>query len=114
VPRVLLAGLGLTAAVAILLRLAMGPTAVIAALVFGGIATAIEVVAVAALRPVREGTLSQVLARRAIGAGLRLAGIVGFAVAVALNRTLFPPVATAIGYLGVVLPLLYMETWFTR
>lgn len=112
--RLLATGLALTVLVTLLLRAVWGPPAIVPGLAFGGLATLIEAVAVALIRPVRQGTLAQVMARRGIGMGLRLLGVIAFAVAVALDRQLFPPLPTAFGYLGVLLPLLYAEMWFAR
>lgn len=47
--------------------------------------------------------------RFAIGMGLRFGGIVLFLVAVLVDRTLFPPLPAAFGYLGVIVPLLLAE-----
>jgi hypothetical protein len=37
-----------------------------------------------------------------------------FLVAVLVDRRLFPPLPTALGYLGVVIPLLFLETRFVK
>lgn len=91
-----------------------GEPAIVPALAFGALAVLIQVVALAIVRPVLDQPLSKVLGRRAIGTGLRILGVVAFAVAVALDRAHFPPLPTAFAYLGVLLPLLFMETRFIR
>ena len=48
------------------------------------------------------------------GLGFRLMGVVLLGVVVTLDRTTFPPLASATGYLGTVLPLLYLETRLSR
>ena len=52
--------------------------------------------------------------RWAMGMGLRLGGIVLFVVAVVADRALFPPVPSAAGYLGVLIPLLFLEARLLR
>ncbi len=54
------------------------------------------------------------MARWGMGMGLRLLGVMLFAAAVLANRELFPPLPTAFGYLGVLLPLLFMEARLVR
>lgn len=63
-----------------------------------------------ALRPALAGPLPVLMKRWAVGMGLRLAGVVLIPVAVLLNGELFPPLPVALGYLGVVIPLLFLET----
>lgn len=46
----------------------------------------------------------------AVGVVLRFLGVLLVALLVVLDRERFPPMPTALGYLGVILPLLYMET----
>ena len=109
----LLPGAGLTVLVAGVSALIWGVPSVLAAAVFGGIATGIQVVAhrlsgrpTTARSPFPTGWLW--------GTGLRLAGVVAIAVAVAAKRELFPPLPTALGYLGVLIPLLVLELRSTR
>jgi len=111
-----LAGIGvaLTLLVTVVLRLAAGPAAMLPAVLFGLLATGVQMVAVAVMRPVMGAPFSKMLQRWSIGMALRLGGVVLFAVAVAVNRTVFPPIPTAFGYLGVLLPLLFMEMRFLR
>jgi hypothetical protein len=45
---------------------------------------------------------------------LRLGGVVLMGAAVVWDRTLFPPLPTAIGFLGVLIPLLFLEVRFVR
>lgn len=48
------------------------------------------------------------------GTALRFGGVVLLAVAALVNRQLFPPLAAALGYLGVLIPLLVLELRSTR
>lgn len=109
----LLPGLGLTVLMAGLSFLIWGTAGAVAAGVFGGIATGIQVIAhrlsgrpTSARSPFPAGWLW--------GTGLRLGGVVAIAVAVVANRQLFPPLPTALGYLGVLIPLLVLELRGTR
>lgn len=112
--RVLALGLGLTSAVTVALWLGFGRAAIVPGLVFGGLATGIQVVAVAVVRPVMGAEFQKFMKRWAVGMALRIGGVVLFAAAVIADRTLFPPIPSAIGYLGVLVPLLFTETRFLR
>jgi hypothetical protein len=46
--------------------------------------------------------------------GLRLLGVVAIAVAAGLDPAHFPPLAAALGFLGVLLPLLFYEVRLIR
>jgi hypothetical protein len=46
----------------------------------------------------------------AVGVVLRMLGVLLVALLVGLDRERFPPIPTALGYLGMILPMLYMET----
>jgi hypothetical protein len=107
-------GAALTALVTVILWLVWGEAAVIPAITFGLLATAIQLCAVAVLRPAISQSFAKLMARWGIGMGLRMLGVVLFAVAVLVDRDLFPPLPTAFGYLGVLLPLLYTEMRFLK
>lgn len=99
----------LTAAVGAAAALAGGREAVAAA-GFGGLATVLQTAAVALARPcLAAGDYRGLLWRWGAGVGLRLAGVVAIAVAVSIDRALFPPLAAALGYIAVLLPLLFLE-----
>lgn len=107
-----LAGLGicLTALITAAAWMAWGPNAILGAAFFGVLATALQLVAVALLRPVLGGPFGVLVRRWGMGMGLRLVGVVLFAALVTLDRELFPPLPSALGYVGVVVPLLFLET----
>ena len=107
-------GLGLTAGLAGLGWVVWGRGAVVAIAAFGLLATVIQLVAVAVLRPGLAAPFRVLVTRWSLGVGLRLAGIVVFAVAVVVRRETFPPLPSALGYLGVVIPLLFMEMRFLK
>lgn len=107
-------GMGLTALVTAMLWWAWGREALVPGITFGLLATVIQLVAVAVVRPAMSQPFGRLIARWGLGMGFRLVGVVLFAVAVVIDRRLFPPLPTAFGYLGVLLPLLYTETRFLR
>jgi len=111
---VLRLGLALTAGVTAILWLFWGREALIPGVVFGLTSTAIQLAAHRLLVATREAPFAQVAQRWLAGMTLRLAGIALVFTAIGLNRELFPPLPTAIGYLGVVIPLLFTEVRLFR
>jgi len=85
-----------------------------AAGVFGALAVAIQLAALSLIEPVKQGPVKALIKRWGMGMGLRALGVVAIAVAVGLDRTHFPPLATATGFLGVLLPLLFFEVRLLR
>ena len=107
-PYLLLLGLGAVLVAAIAL-LGGRPAAI-------GAATALlaQVAAVAMLRPVMTAPQPRFLSRWLGGMVVRagfLAALLTFAV---LHPDRLPPLATSLGYLGALLPLLFMETKFLQ
>jgi len=109
-----LVGTALTALFAALSSRLWGPQAAVAAGVFGLLATGIQVAALALLKPVQGAPFSKFIARWGAGMGLRALGIVAIALAAGFDRSHFPPLATALGFLGVLLPLLFYEVRLIR
>lgn len=103
-------GLTMTAGVAAVAALFWGATGAMAAAAFGGVATAIQLLAArwAGLTG-RRATPDQ-LAVYLIGMVLRIAGVALIGVAVTIDRATFPPGPAAVGYLGTLLPLMWLET----
>lgn len=110
---VVLGGL-LTAAVTALLVLGFGRMALLQGLIFGLLATAIQVGAGEAMRGAAQLPYSGFLKRYGIGMGLRLAGVAILMAAIVLRREFFDPLSTAIGFLGVLIPLLFLEARLAR
>ena len=106
---VLWLGLALTGVLTGVVVLAWGGDAVVPMVVFGLLATAIQLAASALVRPVLDAPVRDLLRRWAYGMALRLGGVILFAVLVALRPDVFLPLPTAIGFLGVLVPLLFME-----
>lgn len=112
--RVLLAGLLLTAAVAGVLTLGFGRGALLPGAAFGILATVLQMIAVRALRRGMAGGTTEFFKGMGIGMALRFGGIVLVLVAVLFDRGRFPPLPTALAYVGVVVPLLLFEVRFVR
>jgi hypothetical protein len=87
---------------------------VLPAATFGLLATVIQVVAVALLKSGLKQSFGKLMWRWSMGMGLRLVGVGLFAVAVTLHGDRFPAIPTAIGYVGVLLPLMLSEMRIIR
>ncbi|MDH3291647.1 MAG: hypothetical protein OEO20_06990 [Gemmatimonadota bacterium] len=107
-------GLGLTATITAVVWLVWGAVAAQTAAGFGLLATVLHSVAVALLKPALKGSTEKLMGRWAAGMGLRLLGVVVFGVLVMTQRDLVPPLPAAIGFAGVLLPLLFSEMRLLR
>jgi hypothetical protein len=104
-----LVGLALSAGFGLIGWRIWGRPGAVGAISFGMLATVIQVAALRLMKGQKEARFERWLARWGAGMGLRMAGIVVFMLAVALCRDRFPPLASAMGFLGVLLPLLALE-----
>ena len=91
-----------------------GTQAAVAAGSFGALAIAIQLGALGLVQPMRGAPIPRFLARWGLGMALRLLGVVAIAVAAGLDPKHFPPIPTAAGFLGVLLPLLFFEVRLIR
>jgi hypothetical protein len=107
-------GLGLTALVTGLLVLGWGPNALVPGLIFGLVASTIQAISVALVRPVFNGETVRFLKRWGLGILLRILGVALVGIAVTVDRSLFPPLPTAFAFLGVLVPLLFLEVRLVR
>lgn len=103
-----LIGVGLTGAVTGISWLTWGRAAAVPALVMGLVAMGIQVLA-HRLRRGPANPRSPFPAGWLAGTGLRLGGIVVMVLLVVLDRERFAPLPAALGYLGVLIPLLMLE-----
>jgi hypothetical protein len=103
-------GLAATAAITGLAWLLWGSRAVTAALVFGLVATTIQIVAARIATRLGKTATPDEMQVYVIGMALRVLGVAAFGIAVTLDRATFPPGAAALGYLGTLLPLMWLET----
>ena len=103
-------GIAITAALCAICLVAWGPGAVPACAMFGLVATAIQVAAGMVMRTGGVPAAFSVFAIRwGVGMGFRVAGIVLVVVALVLDREIFAPLPTTVGFLGVLIPLLFLE-----
>lgn len=107
-------GLGLSAGISLLSWWVWDGTAALAAGWFGVLATGLHLTAVALLKPALRGSYRMLMARWSMGMGLRLLGVVVYLVLTAWKRDMVPPLPAAIGYVGVLLPLLFSEMRLLR
>jgi hypothetical protein len=111
---VLRLGLGLTVGVTAIMVLFWGWEALIPGVVFGLLSTGTQLAAHRLLVATKDAPFAQLAQRWLAGMTLRLAGIALVFTAIGLDRELFPPLPTVIGYLGVVIPLLFTEVRLFR
>jgi hypothetical protein len=110
--RVVWVGLGLTVVAGIATFLMyLSPTVATTAVIFGLLATKLQFLAgrYAAKVP-KEAEFAAFLKGWGMGMGLRLLGVVVLAVVCTAWPAQFPAIGAAIGYLGVLIPLLFLET----
>ncbi len=110
----LLAGLLVGAAISGVSYRIWGVQAAIAAGSFAALALLIQLAAIALIQPVRQAPPKVFIQRWGMGMGLRLLGVVAIALAAGFDRAHFPPIPAAIGFLGVLLPLLLFEVRLVR
>jgi len=102
-------GLALTALVTGLAGVGFGRAAVGPAIGFGLLATLVQMGAGRALAAARGGSSADLLKGYGIGMGLRALSLVVLLVALVAGRDWLEPLPTALGFLGVLIPLLFLE-----
>ena len=112
--RRLLWGAGCTAGVVAVGWLVAGNAGAKAALLFGAIATGIQLLAARLARRIGIAASIDQLRVYAIGTVLRFAGVGMIGVVALTTGEGFSFSGAALGYLGVILPLLYLETRLGR
>ena len=85
-----------------------------AAAIGGGVAVVAQLWAVALLRPKMRAPNPQFMARWLGGIGIRFLAAGALLAWAATHRASLPPLPAVLGYLGVLLPLLFLETRFLR
>ena len=98
--------------VAAIASIEAGLIGLVAALVGGGIATSAQVASVALLRPGMKAGTREFVRRWASGVAIRGGSAIVLAGVVFATRAQLPPLWTALGFLVVLLTLLYAETRF--
>ena len=102
-------GLALTAVVSAVSWWLGGTPAAVAATSAGVLAVGIETVALLLLTPALVPPFERLVKRWAYGLGLRRAGVGLVGVAVVGWPARFPPLPTALGFVAVLIPLLFGE-----
>ena len=112
--KVAILGAALTILVTAALWRVWGDSALVPGVSFGLLATVILWVAVRALARTYHGTLTEFFRGFGTGLILRAGGVLLLVIAILADAERFPPLPTAFGYLGVVIPLLFLEARFVR
>ena len=86
----------------------------LAVLVGGAIAAIAQTWAVLLLRPKMRAPNPEFMARWLGGMAIRFLGLVALVVWILTHRASFAPLPALLGFLGVLLPLLFLETRFLR
>ena len=107
--KLLRVGAALTVALGLVAGLVWGPREAAAAAVFGALATAIQFVATRMMGDARQADFRRFAKRWGQGMALRFAGAVVWGVAVTVAPQVVHPFASALGLLGVLLPLMILE-----
>jgi hypothetical protein len=84
------------------------------AVIGGAVALAAQLGAVALLRPAMEAPHRVFMARWLGGMGIRALALGGVLAVAATHRAALPLLATTLGFLGVLLPLLFLEIRFLK
>jgi F0F1-type ATP synthase assembly protein I len=84
------------------------------AMIGGGAALLAQLAAVALLQPGMDAPQRSFLARWYGGMAIRTLTLAGVVAAVITHPDELPPLAMTLGFLGVLLPLLFLETWFLK
>ena len=80
----------------------------------GGVALVAQLWAVALLRPAMRAPSPQFMSRWLGGMAIRFVAVGALMIWAATHRASLPPLPAALGFLGVLLPLLFLETRFLR
>ena len=111
---VMAAGLFLVGAAGALANWLGGPGAVVPAMACGGLAAAAQVGAASLARRAYAAAFTRFLGAWALGVGLRTVAVAALATAMLAVPAHFPPLPSAFGFLGVLIPLLLLEIRLTR
>jgi hypothetical protein len=107
-------------ALALLVVLGVGLIAIAALLggrpaaIGGGVALLAQLWAVTLLRPKMRAPNPQFMARWLGGMGIRFLALGALMIWIVTHRASVPPLPAVFGFLGVLLPLLFLETRFLR
>ena len=85
-----------------------------AATIGGAVALAAQLAAVALLRPAMRDSTPRFLARWLGGMAVRAVALAALLAVSVARRDALPPLPASLGFLGVLLPLLFVETRFLK
>jgi hypothetical protein len=102
-------GLALSLAAALVGLLLAGWRGAVSAGTFGLLATAIQLLAARSMQGRADAPLREFARGWAGGMGLRMLGVVLVGVVIWLDSARFPALPAAMGFLGVLVPLLFLE-----
>jgi hypothetical protein len=91
-----------------------GPAVTVPALACGTAAAAAQLAAARLARRAFDARFTQFIGAWALGVGLRFSGVVLLAAATLAAPAHFPPLPSALAFLGVLIPLLFLELRLTR
>ena len=80
----------------------------------GGVALVAQLWAVALLKPKMGAPTAEFMGRWLGGIAIRFVALGGLMLWAATHRASLPPLSAALGFLGVLLPLLFLETRFLK
>lgn len=104
----------LVVAAGVVARWAGGPAAVVPAVTCGAVAAVAQIGAAGLARRAYTAPFTRFLGAWALGVALRATGLVALAAAMLAAPAQFPPLPSAFGFLGVLIPLLMLELRLTR
>ncbi len=107
-------GYGALLGVGLALIAVMGWAGGMGAVIGGSVALAAQLAAVALLKPAMDAPQPIFLARWFGGMGIRALSLGGLLAVAATHRAALPLLATTLGFLGVLLPLLFLEIRFLK
>ena len=110
--RMALLGSAAELVVAAIALVVAGVPGLVAALAGGALATSAQIAATALLRPGMKAGTPEFVRRWASGIAIRGGALVLMVVVLFATRSVLPPLWLALGFLGVLLTLLYTETRF--
>lgn len=102
-------GLSLASAAAAVAGVVTGPRGAVAALGFGLIATVIQVVAGRLMAGSDHRSIREFMQRWGLGMGLRMLGVLLVGLVALVDHPKVPPIPAALAYVGVLIPLLFLE-----
>ncbi len=114
VPTLASAALFLVIGAGVLAQWLGGPGATVPALLCAAAAAGTQLAAARLARRAIDARFTQFLGAWALGVGLRFSGVVLLAAVTLAAPAHFPPVPSAFAFLGVLLPLLFLELRLTR